>query len=255
MKIVSGGLTNYDNGLRTDDTDPARSPCFVPKPQAEKLTVPPQHVKTCVMPDVMLKVVLPVVGLCIILFCLGAFFFQYGTKLKDNVQEFTLFGANLKISILTVFILVGLLLTFAGTYFTVVDTNATLARMLDEGKAKIDGYEKQQQQLQGQLTALKLMQAQNKTLNYFLDLDGVTEIPNPKHLKVVYKLWGDEDKENVLSCTPITRSTVQHLSVTIADLAPGSFVTSLVVEDVATKRKWKAGQFFPFSPSLKLTQF
>lgn len=206
------------------------------------------------MPDLLLKIVLPIVGLCIILFCVGAFFFRYGARLKDSVQEFKVFGADVKISILTVLILVGLILTFAGTYFTVVDTNAKLAKMLDEGKAKIDGYERQQQLLQGELTALKLMQSQNKTLNYFLDLDGVTEIPNPKNLKVVYKLWGDEDKENVLSCTPITKSGAQRLRITITDLDPGSFVTSLVVEDVVKKRKWKAGQFFPFSPSLKLIQ-
>jgi hypothetical protein len=203
------------------------------------------------MPDIILKVVLPTIGLIIILFCIGAYFFKYGNNFKDNVQEFKMLGADMRISIITVFVLVGLILIFAGTYFNVVNTNSKLAKMLDDEKQKSNDYQTQLFKLQGEVNTLKL--SQNKTLNYFLDLDGVANLPNPKNLKVTYKLWGDEDKENVLNCSPVTQNDKQRLFVTISDLTPASFVTSLTVEDITTRHKWKVNSFFPLSPSLKLT--
>lgn len=203
------------------------------------------------MPDLILKVILPAIGLVIILFCLGAYFFKYGSNLKDNVQEFRMFGADLKISIITVFVLVGLILIFAGTYFNAVDTNSKLTKLLTEEKDKSADYQAQLLKLQGEANTLKL--AQNKTLKYFLDLDGVNELPNPKNLKVIYKLWGDEDRENVLNCSPVTQNDRQRLLITISDLKPESFITSLVVEDVTTKHKWRVSSFYPLSPSLKLS--
>lgn len=203
------------------------------------------------MPDIILKVVLPTIGLIIILFCLGAYFFKYGNNIKDSVQEIKMLGADMRISIITVFVLVGLILIFAGTYFNIVNTNSKLAKMLDDEKQKSTDYQSQLLKLQGEVNSLKL--SQNKTLNYFLDLDGVTEIPNPKNLKVTYKLWGDEDKENVLNCSPVTQNDRQRLYVTISDLKPESFITSLMVEDIKTKHKWKISSFYPLSPSIKLT--
>lgn len=203
------------------------------------------------MPDVILKIVLPITGLAIILFCLGAYFFKYGSRLKDNIQEFKMFGADLKISIITVFILIGLIFTFAGTYFTIVDTNSRLAGLLEEERARSSQSQKIISEMQGQIRRLE--QEQRKTINYFLDLDGITQLPNPKDLKVSYKLWGDEDRENVLSCMPITQMGAQRLMVTIPEVNEKTFVMDMLVEDIAANRKWKISSFFPLSPSLKLT--
>ncbi len=62
------------------------------------------------MPDIILKIILPCAGIVVILFCIGAYFFKYGINLKDNIQEFKMFGADLRISIVTVFVLIGLIL-------------------------------------------------------------------------------------------------------------------------------------------------
>jgi hypothetical protein len=123
--------------------------------------------------------------------------------------------------------------------------------MLEDEKGKSTAYQTQMNNLQGEIRTLKL--AQNKTLNYFLDLDGVAEIPNPKNLKVCYKLWGDEDRDNTLNCSPIIQNDKQRLLVTLSDLDPKSFVTSLTVEDITTKHKWRVKSFFPLSPALTLT--
>lgn len=203
------------------------------------------------MPDLILKIVLPAVGLVIILLCLGAYFFKYGSNLKDNVQEFKMLGADMRISIITVFVLVGLIFVFAGTYFNIANTNSKLAKMLEDEKQRSNTYQADLLKQQGEVNTLKL--SQNKTLNYFLDLDGVAEIPNPKNLKVTYKLWGDEDREKILNCSPVTQNDRQRLYVTITDLKPESFITSLMVEDMVTKRRWKVSSFYPLSPSIKLT--
>ncbi len=203
------------------------------------------------MPDLILKIVLPLIGLAIILICIGAYFFKYGACLKDCIQEFRMFGADLKISIITVFILVGLILIFAGTYFNIVNTNSKLAHMLDEEKEKSNAYQSDLLQLRGQVNLLKM--AENKTLNYFLDLDSTNIMPDPKDLKICYKLWGEEDKEKPVICSPVTSFEKQRLLITIYDMKPESFITSLVAVDTRTNRKWKIGSFFPLSPSLKLT--
>lgn len=88
------------------------------------------------MSDLILKVVLPTAGLIIILFCIGAYFFKYGSHLKDSVQEIKMLGADMRISIITVFVLVGLIFVFAGTYFNIVNTNSKLAKMLEDEKQR-----------------------------------------------------------------------------------------------------------------------
>lgn len=202
------------------------------------------------MPDLILKTILPCIGILIIVFCIGAYFFKYGIHLKDNIQEFKMFGADLKISIITVFALIGLIFIFAGTYFNVVDTNSKLTKMLEDEKKTNKKYENDLIDFQAQVKTLKL--SQNKTLDYFLDLDAITNFPNPSELKVYYKVWGSEDKEIPLKCTPVTQNDQQRLQVTISDISPGTFITTMIVVDLETKRKWQVKSFYPLSPSLKL---
>jgi len=202
------------------------------------------------MPDIILKTILPCAGILVILFCIGAYFFKYGATLKDSIQQFKMFGADLRISIITVFVLIGLIFIFAGTYFNIVDTNAKLTKMLDEEKEKSKKYESQLIDFQSEIRTLKL--SQNNTIDYYLDLDGITNLPNPNNLKVCYMVWGNEDKEIPLKCTAITQNNQQRLQVTISDLMPGMFITAMAVEELSTGRKWKISGFFPLSPSLKL---
>ena len=202
------------------------------------------------MPELILKVILPLIGLIIIFVCVGAYFFNYGARLKDSIQEIKMFGADMKISIITVFVLVGLIFVFSGTYFTIVNTNSTLSNILEDEKKKNNEYVLELNELRGQVKELKL--SQNKTLAYFLDLDGIKDLPDPKNLIVYYTLWGDEDKRIPLNCTPITSNEKPRLSVIIPDLKPKTFITKLVVEDRVTNRKWGAGSFLPLSPSLIL---
>ncbi len=202
------------------------------------------------MPDIILKIILPCAGIVVILFCIGAYFFKYGINLKDNIQEFKMFGADLRISIVTVFVLIGLIFIFAGTYFNIVNTNSTLTKMLNEEKERSKKNETELIGLQGEIKTLKL--SQNKTIDYYLDLDGITNFPNPNDLKVCYMVWGDEDKEVPIKCTAITQNNQQRLQVTISDLVPGTFITAMVVQELSTGKKWIVNSFFPLSPSLKL---
>ena len=202
------------------------------------------------MPEIILKVILPLIGVIIIFVCVGAYFFKYGSNLKDSIQEIKMFGADMRISIITVFVFVGLIFIFSGTYFTIVNTNSTLSKILDDEKKKSAAYELELTRLQGQITALKI--SQNKTVAYFLDLAGIQELPDSKNLIAYYTIWGDEDKRIPLNCTPITSNEKPRLSVIIPDLDPKTFITKLVVEDIVTKKKWGTSSFFPLSPALIL---
>ncbi|MBC7686992.1 MAG: hypothetical protein H7211_02310 [Aquabacterium sp.] len=202
------------------------------------------------MQDLILKIVLPLVGLVIVLLCIGAYFFKYGSHLKDSTQEFKMFGADMKISIITIFVMVGLIFIFAGTYFNIVVTNSKLATMLESEKKKSGESLAELQELKGQVNLLQ--RSQIKTLSYFLDLDSTDVLPDPKYLKITYKLWGEEDKEKPALCSPVTLFEKPRLLITIQDIKPESYITSLTAEDIKTRRKWKVGNFFPLSPSLKL---
>jgi hypothetical protein len=203
------------------------------------------------MPDIFLKIVLPLIGMIIILLSIGAYFFKYGTRIKDCIQEFRMFGADMRVSIITVFIVVGLILIFAGTYFTVMDMNKKLAGMLEAEKQKTTTYQGDVLQLKGQVELLK--RSQDKTVNYFLDLDSTVENFNSGDLKIYYNLPFDDNKQRTLTCSAEPFAEKPRLMVTFQDIKPGCFIDYLVVEDVKTKRRWKKEKFFPLSPSLTLT--
>jgi hypothetical protein len=203
------------------------------------------------MPELILKVVLPLIGLIIILVCIGAYFFKYGANLKGSIQEIKMFGADMKISIITVFVLVGLIFVFSGTYFTIVNTNSKLTQIIEDEKKKSSDYQQQMLQLKGQI--IQLQHSQNKDINYYLDLEGDQSPLNPQNLKIFYTLFGEEDMVKPLNGLINTTNEQQRLMITIPDIKPGSFIRSLVVEDMATRKKWKATSFFPLAPELKLT--
>lgn len=202
------------------------------------------------MPEIIIKVILPLIGVIIILVCIGAYFFNYGTNLKGSIQEIKMFGADMKISIITVFVLVGLIFVFSGTYFTIVNTNSHLTQILEDEKKKSTGYLQELLQLKGEI--IQLQHSQNKEINYFLDLDGDQSKLNPQNLKIFYTLFGEEDMVKPLNGLINTTNEQQRLLVNIPDIKPGSFIRSLVVEDIATRKKWKVVNFFPLSPELKL---
>lgn len=202
------------------------------------------------MPDLILKIVLPLIGLVIVLLCIGAYFFKYGRNLKDSIQEFKMFGADMKISIITVFVMVGLILIFAGTYFNIVNTNSKLAQVLTEEQKKSSTYQAQLLELKGQVALLQ--QSQYKTFNYFIELDSTDVLPDPKYLRIFYQLSFDDDKVKPVVCSIIQGYEKPQLQITFQDMKPGSYITSLIAEDIKTNRKWQACKFFPLSPSLKL---
>ena len=57
------------------------------------------------------SIVLPIIGIVIVLFCLGSFIFPYGEKFKSTNQVFKGYGLDLEISLLTVFVLLGVALS------------------------------------------------------------------------------------------------------------------------------------------------
>lgn len=202
------------------------------------------------MSDLILKVLLPLIGIIIILFCIGAFFFKYGTNIKDSVQEIKIFGADMKISIITVFVLVGLIFVFSGTYFTIVDTNSKLTKLLDDEKKRSANFQNNILELNGQIETFKT--AQNKSLSYFLRLGNAKEVPDPKNLSIFYTIFSDEGKRRPLTATLETISDQPILKVTITDLQPKDYISKLVVTDRTTDQTWKKNGFFALSPQIEL---
>lgn len=57
---------------------------------------------------------LPLLGMGIVVFCVLSFFFPYGEKLKGKIQKIKGFGVDLEVSVLTLFIIIGVILSFSG---------------------------------------------------------------------------------------------------------------------------------------------
>ncbi|MBS1565186.1 MAG: hypothetical protein JST39_12405 [Bacteroidetes bacterium] len=181
------------------------------------------------------------------------YLFKHGDPRKENIQDLHTFGAELKISIITVFILVGLIFIFAGTYMNIVNANAELKTQLGEQQKRNRDLDTHISELDGQIKALKV--SQNKTLDYFLDLDGQDDaIPNVSNLRICYRTWGDEDREIPLTCKPLTFNEKKRLQVTLSNLTPETFVTAFVVKDVGTNHQWRISNFYPLSPALRLNR-
>src|SRR5271154_864552 len=96
--------------------------------------------------------ILACVGISIILVCIGAYIFNYGERIKERVQNFKGFGLEMSVSVITVFILVGVAMvvpmiwnSFSRTMDALnqkdqelLKENQTLTKKLDENQKTLE---------------------------------------------------------------------------------------------------------------------
>lgn len=179
--------------------------------------------------------ILPLIGIVILFFCILSFIFPYGKKFKGKIQKINAFGVNIEVSVLTLFIIIGVCLSLLGLYIQIKDYegqlyNARIAKekaerqLADAGKSEI-------------------------TLLVTLEDVEVGSMPKLEDISCRYHMSGVEkpQKADVLKgYLPL------QFKIVLRDIKTTAHIMRLVLEDHSTNRKWVKQSFAPFEPNYQL---
>ena len=187
------------------------------------------------MESVLISYVFPILGILILLFCIFSYFFRYGEKFKGKVQKVKAFGVDIEVSVLSLFILIGLVFSALGVYL-----------YLNNFDAKISNYEAQMNKIK-----TKLEEAEKRDIVLLVSLDGVSEENEPSlsDLQCHYKCpvsRHDERADVSKGYFPL------QYKIHLRDIKRTTYIVKLVMEDAASGRKWMKMNFAPFEPYFKL---
>jgi len=188
------------------------------------------------------NLVLPILGILIVLFCLGSFLFPYGSKFGATPQVFRGYGLDLQISLRTVFLMigVGLSLTGVGIYaFTSGREAAELRERLNAAQA-----DAQQARRQAEL-------AQHQSVLVNLDFPEGPKLKalNIAHLECRYLLNGAE------KTAPVTHAVSGNaVSCAVYEVSPMDMISNLIMTDITTGKTLAEARddFRPLAPIVHL---
>jgi len=193
--------------------------------------------------------ILPIVGVLLILFCVFAYFSKIGLKVRDKVQEFKFLGTELKISVITFFVLVGLIFIFFWVYLSY---NDLLGNLKKNNEALNQLNESLKVSVKQKETEISTMQkAQNKSISFFLSLEGIsgTSINDLRSFTAYYRTF-DKDQDFPLDIIPTGVEDRSKIKITINDITTSTFITELVVKNATDT--WLVENFAPLNPILPL---
>jgi len=182
--------------------------------------------------------VLPFLGIGIVLFCILSFVFPYGEKFKDKTQKIKGFGVDLEVSVLTLFVIIGVVLSLTGLYL------------------QIEGYDNQLKDYERQVAAAKaeavaaqqaLERGRRMQMSALITLEGVNaaEMPKLEEMRCEYFLYGSEKPVEVQVGRGLAGN---QLRVAFKDITADTVIRSLVLQDRSSQRKWAYENFAPFEP-------
>src|SRR5215831_4039192 len=134
-------------------------------------------------PQQLVITILPLVGLAIIVFCILSFFFPFGLRFKETKQTIHGFGVDLEISVLSLFLLIGTLMSGTGIFLHLTNQNKN-----------VEGLNKTIVELQADLKAaqVKAEESQHASLRVSLTLQG-GHLPPIEKLECWYLLASNPD--------------------------------------------------------------
>jgi predicted membrane protein len=178
---------------------------------------------------------IPLLGFGIIIFCILSFFLPYGEKFKGKIQKIKGFGVNLEISIFTLFIIIGVILSLTGVYLQITDYEQQLNNSKKEEEA----------------AKIALAQANKMEMRVVVSLEGVSENDMPKleDVKCKYFLPGSDRHIEADVIKGVAQGTFK---IILKDVTSRTHVLRLVLEDNATNRKWEKMNFMPLEPVFSL---
>lgn len=196
-------------------------------------------------PSSMVHIILPIVGIGIIVFCVLSFFLPYGANFRGKVQKIKGFGVDLEVSVVALFIIVGVGMSFAGIYLEIKNFEERLA-LADQTRTAA--------RTQRDLAMEALRNAKQFHINAFVTLAETTAASMPKleDVEGSYHPWGEDPIKAV-----VTKGLESNqFRIILEDVTRETVIRGIVIEDRATGRKWKSKKnesFSPLEPSYALT--
>jgi hypothetical protein len=187
------------------------------------------------MESIIVSYILPALGILILLICIGAFVFTYGERFRGKVQKIKAFGLDLEISVITFFVLVGVVFCLAGVYLQMRNYETSLAEArLERDKA---------------MEALALSRKFELTAVINLENLDENDIPKLEDLRCTYCLYGDMSPRNV---DVVKGYRASQFKVIFKDISAKSQIAQLTLEEISTGRRWIKENFMPLEPSYTL---
>ena len=185
-------------------------------------------------------------GIGIVLFCISAYIFPYGNKFRDKVQTIKGFGVDLQVSVLTVFILMGFVLTFSAVFLQLKGYQDQLKKLEDERTQKSAAIEHMQKQLE----QMRKLEVRALVTLEGLDLKSYTQL-SPFECK--YLLPGQERAFKAdVSEGFLNEGAEPTIEITLRDITAETHVKRLTVQDKDHRYKWVLENFEPLQPNYRL---
>ncbi len=189
------------------------------------------------MDSLLISYILPLLGVVILLFCFGSFVLPYGERFKGKIQKVKAFGMDLEVSVITFFVIVGVILAFTGVYFHIQDYETRLV----------------QAQKDRDLAKEALVLAQTMEIKAVITLENVNEdnMPQLENLQCKYFLYGDD--------TPVMVDVIKgyrsdQFKLILRDICPKTNIAQLVLEDLSNGKRWGKENFLPLEPVYELRE-
>ena len=194
------------------------------------------------MDKFIISIILPIFGILIVFFCILSFVFPYGEKFKGKTQKIKAFGVDLEVSVLSLFIIIGLILSLIGLFLQVKDYE----NQLDFKDEEINDVKNN-----ADAAKLALEQAQKRQIVLLVTLEDISENNMPKFEDIYcsYQLYGEVERVRV-DVNPGYES--HQLRITLKGLESDALIASLELTDKEKNRKWVKKTFMPFEPEVQL---
>jgi hypothetical protein len=192
----------------------------------------------------MLLLSLAAVGVVIIICCIILFFTR--VEIKDKIQEIKMLGAEMKISVITFFVFVGLILIVPILYtnYRAVITDVALLNKEHENTVT---------ELKAQIEELR--KTQTRTVTLYLDLEKTSEdrFPSKDQLSVGYTKPGiGSDQLQTLNHFVDFFQGHRRVGVRIEDVKPETEFSSIEVVNKQSNERWIIEGVKPFLPVITL---
>ena len=189
---------------------------------------------------ILTDLVFPILGILIIILCVSSFFFPFGQRFKEGKQVIRGFGLDLEISVLTLLLLIGFVMTFTGVF-------------LHFSGREVAELKQDKRQLEGKLEELRdrLERAGRFTV--------IADLILPENVNLSALQVGNLECRFILfdnseHAVAVSRGLAGNsLRVTLADFQRGDVIAHLELREHGTERViGVANNVYPLQPLLKL---
>jgi hypothetical protein len=178
---------------------------------------------------------LVIAGILLIFLCMLALFVPHVKSLLTKPQEFSGLGVNMRVSILTVFVLMGFILSLSSF---ALQWQGFMTRENDY-KNKIGALESEKKQLEEQQT-----RARKFDMTIVLRPKGLNEVLNTDEWSCVYYLEDSSGRPSRAISAPLVRAKEgKSFKVTLEGITPETRIYSIKLKK--GKKSWEADGLFP----------